>query len=58
MRFEVFMAAKIWNVVFWIMTQCGLIGAYQCFREAYSLKMGGSRLHQNVGKHLPDLMES
>jgi hypothetical protein len=27
-RFEVFMAVKLWFVVFWVVTPCSLVGGY------------------------------
>jgi hypothetical protein len=31
-RFEVFMPMKMWIVVFWVVTQCSLVGGHHCFR--------------------------
>jgi hypothetical protein len=32
-RFEVPTAAKMSVLFFWVVTPCGLVGRYQCFRE-------------------------
>jgi hypothetical protein len=32
MRFEVLIAVKMLMLAFWVVTPCGLVGRYQCFR--------------------------
>jgi hypothetical protein len=39
MRFEVFTVLKMSMMVFWVVTPCGLAGAYQRFEGTYHLHL-------------------
>jgi hypothetical protein len=39
MRFEVLTAVKMSILVFWVVTQCGLVGRYQRFGGTYCLHL-------------------
>jgi hypothetical protein len=60
---EVFTTTKISIVVFWIMTQCYLLGGYQFFSWRYSVRVlypeyGGDGFLQNSFNHLQNCLVS
>jgi hypothetical protein len=42
-EFEVLAAGKTSMLVFWVLTSCGIVGRYQRFGGAYSLRLQGRR---------------
>jgi hypothetical protein len=40
-RFKVLRDLKVWMLFFWVVTQFGLVGRYQCFGEIYCLHLKG-----------------
>jgi hypothetical protein len=54
-KFEIFMAVKIWNVDFSVMMPCSLVKYYKILDEYITSILfpenGGSKSLQNVGNH-------
>jgi hypothetical protein len=42
---ELFVTVKMWIVVFWVVTPCGLEGGYGRFEGIYRLHLQGKRCH-------------
>jgi hypothetical protein len=52
MKIDVLTAAKIWTVVFWVVTPCNLVGGYQRFGGTYRAHLQGICTFSNLWKQV------